>query len=133
MVADITRMDEWSPEVTGGTWTKGSSGPEVGARFKGTNRYGKRSWATTCEVTECVPGEVFAFHVRGAGAPVATWRYRFEPTDGGCRVTEEWQDQRPRWMAVVTKPILGVADRAEHNRANMEATLAAIDAAATGA
>ena len=131
LVADITRMAEWSPEVTGGSWIRGATGPAVGARFKGRNANGRRSWSTTCEVTECVPGEVFAFDVRSGPIDVATWSYRFVPTASGCEVTESWTDERPGWFATLTKPIVGVSDRPEHNRRNMEATLEAIDRAAT--
>ncbi|MEP6624365.1 MAG: SRPBCC family protein, partial [Acidimicrobiia bacterium] len=63
LVSDITRMGEWSPEARGGEWVKGASGPAVGARFKGRNARGKRSWSTDCHVVECEPGSRFAFAV----------------------------------------------------------------------
>lgn len=53
LISDITRMGEWSPEARGGEWVKGASAPAVGARFKGKNARGKRSWSTDCRVTEC--------------------------------------------------------------------------------
>jgi uncharacterized protein YndB with AHSA1/START domain len=133
LVSEMTRMGEWSPEATGGKWLKGASGPASGARFKGTNRDGWKRWSTTCEVTECVPGERFAFAVTAGPAKVATWSYEIEPTDAGCRVTESWTDQRSPFFAGVSKRITGVADRAEHNRANMERTLEALDRVATTA
>ncbi|MDX1605235.1 MAG: SRPBCC family protein, partial [Candidatus Competibacterales bacterium] len=36
LVADVTRMGEWSPEATGAKWRKDASGPTVGASFQGT-------------------------------------------------------------------------------------------------
>jgi uncharacterized protein YndB with AHSA1/START domain len=127
LVSDITRMGEWSPESTGGTWIKGATGPEVGAKFKGTNEAGGKKWSTTCEVTECVPGERFAFAVTGGPFKVATWSYAFEPTGSGTQVTESWTDQRHPIMAKIFGKVTGVTDRASHNRTNIERTLDALD------
>ena len=66
MVADITRMGEWSPENTGGKWLGGASGAAVGARFRGTNRAGIAVWATNVTVTAAEPGR--AHHRRAPGA-----------------------------------------------------------------
>lgn len=90
LVADITRMGEWSPENTGGEWLDGAAGPAVGARFKGRNRR-KAGWSTTATVTEAERGRAFAFAVgsRAPGRPDTTWRYTFTvATAGGCDVTE---------------------------------------------
>ncbi len=64
---------------------------------------------------------------------VALWTYRFEPTDGGCAVTESWDDERGALVTLLGKPVSGVADRATHNRAGMEETLRKLKAAAEGA
>ena len=48
LVSDLTRMPEWSPETTKVEWTGGSTGPSVGATFKGSNRMGPRRWSTSC-------------------------------------------------------------------------------------
>ena len=56
MVAEVTRMGEWSPETTSCRWIRGASGPAVGAKFKGTNKKGFRRWSTTCTVTAADPG-----------------------------------------------------------------------------
>lgn len=131
LVSDITRMGEWSPEATGGTWLKGASGPAVGARFKGTNEAGGKKWSTTCEVTECEPGERFTFRVTGGPFKVATWSYGFEPTGSGTRVTESWTDERHPVMAKLFGRITGVHDRLTHNQANMAQTLESLERAAT--
>jgi uncharacterized protein YndB with AHSA1/START domain len=124
MISDITRMGEWSPEATGGSWLKGATGPAVGAKFRGTNRKGIRWWWTTCTVTEADPAKAFAFKVDFGPLSVAEWSYRFEPTtDGGCTVTETWRDRRLPAASTVTNLFLGVKDRAVHNKANMEKTL----------
>lgn len=130
MVSDVTRMGEWSPENEGASWRGGATGPEVGARFQGTNRHGKKHWSTAGRITELEPGRLFAFRIKAIGLPVAEWRYRFEPITTGCRVTETWIDQRGRLVAALGKQVTGVADRAEHNRSTMEETLAHLKAAA---
>ncbi len=35
LVTDVTRIGEFSPETFEGKWTRGSTGPEVGAHFAG--------------------------------------------------------------------------------------------------
>ena len=130
MVSDLPRMGEWSTENTGGKWLKGATGPAVGARFKGANRSGWRRWSTTVEVVVAEPGREFAFDVSAHGLPVARWGYRFEPADGGTTVTEYWEDHRSPLIAKITGLAVGVSDRAAHNRAGMEATLARLAAAA---
>ena len=65
LVSDITRMGEYSPEVFEAEWLDGATGPAVGARYRGhvkRNEIGPTYW-TQCEITECVPGEVFEFAV----------------------------------------------------------------------
>jgi uncharacterized protein YndB with AHSA1/START domain len=130
MVADLTRMGEWSPETTGGSWRRGATGPTVGARFRGWNANGRHRWFTSTEVTRCEPGSCFEFEVSAVGLAVARWQYAFEPTDSGCRVTETFTDTRGRIAKALGGPVSGVADRATHNRAGMEQTLANLAAAA---
>ena len=133
MVSDVTRMGEWSPETTRCEWVGGATGPEVGARFRGVNRLGKRTWKTVNEVVEAEPGRVFAFETKAGPMAVARWEYRFEPADDGTTVTETWTDERGWFITVAGKLVSGVPDRAEHNRAGMERTLEALAAAAEGA
>jgi uncharacterized protein YndB with AHSA1/START domain len=132
MVSDLPRMGEWSPENTGGKWVRGATGPAVGARFVGSNRNGKKSWTTTCTVSECEPARAFAFNVGVGPIKVARWKYHIEPlADGGSRVTETWSDRRG-WLAKkLGGPASGVTDRANHNRAGMEETLRRLSDAAT--
>ena len=131
MVADVTRMGEWSPETARCQWLRGASGPAVGARFKGVNRNGKRRWSTISTVRDCVPGEVFAFATTAGPFSVARWEYRFEPSPTGTTVTETWTDQRGRIATRLGKPVSGVDDRAIHNRVGMEATLERLAAVAS--
>src|ERR1700728_87878 len=122
LVADLPRMGEWSPENQGGKWVKGAAGPALGAVFKGNNKNGLRRWSTTVTVVISEPGKVFEFAVTSGPLAVATWRYEFEATDGGCRVPESWKDQRQPWFTAVAR-VMG-----DHSSGNaerqMEQTLA---------
>ena len=54
LVSDVTRIGEFSPETFEARWTRGSTGPEVGASFKGhvkRNGVGPTYWSP-CQVTE---------------------------------------------------------------------------------
>src|SRR3954464_3019776 len=66
LVSDITKMGEYSPEVVEAEWIGDSTGPAVGARYRGHVKRNE-NWPilywTTWEVTEWVPGKVFEFGV----------------------------------------------------------------------
>lgn len=132
LIADITRMGQWSPETTSATWAGGSTGPAVGARFTGTNRYGSKTWSSTCTVTASEPGRRFAFDVAVGPFSVAGWAYEFEPTEDGCLVTERWVDHRGALVTWLSPMITGTRDRATRNRETMAVTLERLAAAASG-
>jgi uncharacterized protein YndB with AHSA1/START domain len=90
LVTDVTRIGEFSPETFEARWTRGSTGPEVGATFKGhvkRNGVGPTYWSL-CTVTRCVPQEEFEFSVGTAQTPVNNWGYALTSENGGTRVTE---------------------------------------------
>jgi hypothetical protein len=133
LVSDITRMGEWSPECVRCTWTKGATGPVVGARFKATNK-GHRgpAWFNTPSVTVADPGEEFAFNRNGPGIGSYTWRYVFEPTSTGTRLTESFDAERPLGpvMTWITEKWTGSTDRDADLHRGMETTLARLKSAA---
>jgi uncharacterized protein YndB with AHSA1/START domain len=99
LVSDVTSIGKYSPETFEAEWIDGSTGPVVGARFRGhvkRNGIGPIYW-TKCTVTECEPGKVFAFGVDGPGGkPVNVWRYDIAPSGGvvgGSDVTESFHLQ----------------------------------------
>ena len=130
MVSDLPRMGEWSPENEGGVWLKGADGPVAGAKFRGANRHGKRSWKTIATIIDAEPGRRLTFRTAVMGIPDSEWSYELESTDGGCRVTEAWTDRRPGWFKPLTALVTGVGDRETHNRAGIEQTLESLAAAA---
>ena len=90
LVADITRMGEWSPECWKAEWKEGATGPAVGAAFHGYNRAGTFEWDAPCVVTECEPGKVFAFEVPPGAPTVTCWRFEFAPNGAGTTLTESF-------------------------------------------
>ncbi|MGW7521069.1 SRPBCC family protein [Streptomyces sp. NPDC054796] len=153
-VSDPRRMGEWSPENLGATLrdaggsadTSGVSGGDGGAVvrtgtvFDGRNKRGAFRWTTRCTVTAAEPGTRFAFRVHAIGlrrprlpGPIATWEYRFEPAEGGTRVTETWTDDRRRWPDALANAFDRVATRghtfADFQRGNIRRTLDNLKAA----
>ncbi len=117
LVSDVTRIGEFSPETFEARWTRGSTGPEVGASFKGhvkRNGVGPTYWSP-CQVTKCEPLEVFEFAVGTDDVTLNNWGYRLEADerrDEGHRVL-------PARAVAVHAPLLGGAGLAPgaHQRA----------------
>lgn len=123
-------MGGLSPENVGGMWSKGANGPALGAKFKGNNKNGDKSWSTTVTVSECIPGKEFGFRVTVGPIKVAHWHYVIvDNGNGTCSVTESWTDQRRGLVKRMGTRMSGVADRFAHNRTGMEETLRKLDAA----
>ncbi|HEX5086599.1 MAG TPA: SRPBCC family protein [Nocardioides sp.] len=100
LVSDVTRIGEFSPETFEARWTRGSTGPEVGASFKGhvrRNGVGPTYWSP-CQVTKCVPDEVFEFAVGTDEVTVNNWGYRLEPSGTGTTVTEYFRIEPKPYM-----------------------------------
>ena len=132
LVSDITRMGEYSPEVVGAEWLGDSTGPAVGARYRGHVKRNE-NWPvlywTTCEITGCVPGELFEFVVVMRERPVNTWRYEFVSTDdGGTDVTESF-DLGDNILTKIWRPIGGFL-RERRNERDMLRTLQRVKATA---
>ena len=125
LVADLTRMGKWSPECLGVDWRRGADHAVVGARFRGRNRNGWHRWNTRGVITAAEPGRRLAWENSFLGLPMARWTYTFEPHDGGCKVTERWDDRqiflsRP-W--IVGWLVTGIRSRGDRNAETMRATL----------
>lgn len=132
LVADLTRMGEWSPENRGARWLGGACGATVGARFLGHNRAGLLHWSTFGRVTVADPGREFAFEVTLGPIPVALWQYQFSNVaGGGCAVVESWTDHRPAAVRPVFDALFR-AKRADLNARGMTRTLANLKRTAEG-
>ncbi|MCA1845705.1 MAG: SRPBCC family protein [Actinobacteria bacterium] len=142
LVADVTRMGQWSPHTVRAQWIEGpgveepaiapqpADGPAVGRRFRGTNRLPiVRRWTSTATVTACEPGRRFAFAVgRDAADPTTVWSYDFEPVGGGrTRVTERWTMLREPGIVLAYYRLIGQSGRLARG---VEETLRRLKAAA---
>ena len=130
LVAEMTRMGEWSPECARVEWEAGAIGPSVGARFVGHNRGGPlhlMRWSRHGTVLAADRGREFAFATEEGGREGTVWRYRFEPIEGGARVTESYRvDWIPLWARIVDVP----TNRAKELRVAMRHTLGQLKTAA---
>lgn len=96
LIADVTRMGEWSPECYRCRWLDGATKATPGARFRGSNRFGPFRWARTCEVVAAdresefsfrtVPDRLFRSSTR--------WTFRFSPTTDGTLVEQDYLVER---------------------------------------
>ncbi|HWA65503.1 MAG TPA: SRPBCC family protein [Mycobacteriales bacterium] len=129
LVSDVTRIGEFSPETFEARWADGANGPAVGARFRGhvkRNGRGPVYW-TNCRVTDCVPGESFAFDVLGPGDRVInTWGYRLAAAGDGTDATE-WFALHRNVGTRIYWALAGWA-RGKTNRDGMRTTLERIKA-----
>lgn len=125
-VRQLDRMGEWSPESTGGAWTKGD-GTSVGDEFDGVNRIGDRQWNATATVVRSEPGVAFAFHTGPPGTPMAEWTYLLEANGDGTTLTEIWE-VHVLPPTLVNASAEQLAGRAEMVKSGMQATLAGMKA-----
>jgi hypothetical protein len=130
LLADITRMGEWSPECVGCRWLPPADRARPGARFRGTSRNGWHRWSTTSTVVDALPGKAFVFDVTYFRRPVARWRYALREEGGATVMSESVEDQRGRVLRAVSPYITGTRDRATHNASTMKTTLERIKTAA---
>lgn len=132
LVSDVTRVGDWGGECVAAEWEQ-SAGPVVGARFRGTQLRGDRTWETTSVVTEAQPGVSFGWAVEDLVNAAATWRYELIPDGSGGTVLRYRAVMGPGpsgLTAVIAKrPELEerfIAERLKEHERNMMATLEAI-------
>jgi hypothetical protein len=130
MIADVTRMGEWSPVCVACWWDEGD-GPREGSWFTGRNQTPERTWETRSLVTAARRGEEFTFVVGGVRTK---WSYTLAPIAAGTRLTESWEFL-PGGAESFRERFGDDADaqlelRREAARTGIPATLAAIKAAA---
>ena len=129
LVADLTRMGEWSPECYRVEWVGDAQGPGVGAEFMGHNRAGPYRWSVGGKVIAAEPGRCFAFTTYEKGRESTRWRYRFDASDMGTTVTESYEDVWSTWWVRLVNV---VTPRRSALQRGMRKTLGRIKAAAEG-
>jgi len=132
MVADLERMGQWSPECQRVEWTGGSGGPAQDATFVGHNKggpMGLMKWSRRGRVVTADPGREFSFATEEGGRESTLWSYRFNPVEGGTRVTESYDVKWiPAWARIIDVP----TNRHGELQEAMRHTLRRLKAAAEG-
>ncbi|MEV0333504.1 hemerythrin domain-containing protein [Nocardia sp. NPDC050717] len=92
VLADVTRVGEWSHECRGARWLDGADGAVVGARFVGSSKSGVMRWRRKCTITVARPGRELAWTTHGGVYGDHTeWRYTLEPTATGTRIVQTYR------------------------------------------
>jgi len=129
LLADLDRMGEWSPECYKVSWLDGASSPaQVGARFKGWNRWGPVRWSMTCEVKTAEPGREVSWSTVQGGRDVVGWRYLLEPAGAGTDVIESFHVAWLPSMARLFEDVI-IVNRDRQREHAMRATLERIKSA----
>jgi uncharacterized protein YndB with AHSA1/START domain len=92
VLADVTRVSEWSHECRSVRWLgAGHGGP--GARFRGRNKSGRMGWSRSCTVVTWEPSRELAYQTSGgaAFADSTEWRFTLTPADGGTVIRQSFQ------------------------------------------
>ncbi len=128
VVGDPIGMSDLTAECVEMEWVGQSTGPAIGARFRGRNRSGWRRWSTSCTIIRFEPGSEIAWDVAFGPLPVARWSYRIEPgeSDGASVVTERFEDHRGALLRATAPLVRGTSDADTLNRSHMEDTLARV-------
>lgn len=108
------------------------TGPAVGARFEAVNTNAGKTWKNRPVVRVADPGREFAFARTERFVGTLAWRYRFEPEDGGTRVIESYEVERPisRFGWFVLERVFKAGDIGAGLRAGMQTTLERLRATA---
>jgi uncharacterized protein YndB with AHSA1/START domain len=131
LVADVTRMGEWSPECHTCVWKDGTPGT-AGSTFKGSNKNGLMRWSTVAKVLVAEPGKEFTFATQAGNRDSTVWRYHLEPSPTGTVLTESYEAVFvPKFIELAERFVL--RNRPEQLQKGMQATLERIKAVAESA
>lgn len=132
LLADVTRMGEWSPECYRCEWTHGSSRAASGATFTGYNRLGPFKWQTECVVEAAEPGRAFTFIAGDEKEGKTRWTYRLERNGSGAAVSESYDTiiPAPLFIRIAERVMALGRSRDFALRKGMRQTLERIRAAA---
>jgi len=88
LVADVTRIGEFSPVTKSAAWTD-----DANTTFTGDNVTPEMQWTTHCRVDVAEPGKEFTFTNCGMDGQreLVRWSYTFAAEGDATVVTEEWQ------------------------------------------
>jgi hypothetical protein len=126
LVADVTRMGDWSPECVRCEWLDEPG--TVGSTFRGHNRRGLARWSTVARVLVADRPRVFSFATLHRGEPATRWTYRFD-ADGPTTMTESFESLTTPWLIGLVERLF-IRNRHAQLEAGMAQTVAAIKAVA---
>ena len=110
LVADITRMGEWSPETISAKWLSGFNRAHPGAKFRAVNKARWIRWQNTCTVVVAEKNRELAFLRPGLDGG-CTWSFSLDQDDNGngTTVTESFTQQHapPRAYRALVGVLLG--------------------------
>lgn len=100
VVADVTRVGEWSHECHSARWLGGAAAAAPGARFRGSNRSGRWHWSRTVEIVGVdAPRELVWRTVPTWLFPDSTeWRIELASTAAGTVITQSFRVLRAPWL-----------------------------------
>jgi hypothetical protein len=129
LIADVTRMGEWSPECYRCEWLDGATAAAAGVRFRGYNRLGRLRWERTAVVDSADRGREFGFTTvnDGAGRVETRWLYTMEPSPSGTLLTESFEFL---WCSVANRLAEALVPRGRQVNRGIEETLRRIKRAA---
>ncbi len=130
MVSDLPRIGEWSPECERVEWEGDDAVPVEGTTFNGHNAVGpgrRIRYSRHGRVLRAERGKEFTFITDEGGRESTLWRYRFEPTAKGTKVTESYEVRWiPTWARILDVPL----NRHKELLKNMGTTLERLKVAA---
>ena len=93
VLADVTRVGEWSGECRRAVWTGSARAAVPGARFRGFNRSGWIRWRRDNEIVAAdAPRELAWRTLPALRFPDSTeWRFRLEPHGDGTRIVQSYR------------------------------------------
>jgi hypothetical protein len=126
LIADVTRMGEWSPECVSCEWLDDPG--QVGSTFRGHNRRGLARWSTVAKVLVAERPHTFSFATLHRDHVATRWTYRLEG-DERTRLTESFEAvTTPRLFGTLER--LVIRDRQQQLEDGIAKTLAAVKVAA---
>jgi hypothetical protein len=93
VVADVTRVGEWSHECRGAVWLDGATAAAPGARFGGSNRLGRVKWSRVNEIVTAEAPHLLVWRtVPSRMYPDSTeWQIRIDADDDSTRIVQTFE------------------------------------------
>ncbi|WP_431970264.1 hemerythrin domain-containing protein [Nocardia sp. bgisy134] len=122
VLADVTRVGEWSHECRGAEWLGGSTRAEVGARFRGSSKSGLWRWRRLCTCTVADKPRELVWVTDGALGDNSEWRFRLRPTPDGTCIEQTFRVlSLPVWLdRVIYRFVPAHRDRSRALRGDLE-------------